>query len=234
LKYTHVFDLFEKILSIALSAAAALAAAYLLISVNIFVGLGTAAAAYFGGRFLFTKILRPISTCLYLFIYCGTIVSFADAAKLSFLLDGTMEGEWWTLREIRNIPFWQRKELLYQFAQSKGAAQFSRKEKQHTRQNNYQNNYHQNTTTQQETKPAAPQYSEQYKNACSLFELKLSFSENELKESYHKLIKQYHPDLYASAAPEIKHLVEVKSRELIEGYNYLIEYNKREAELSCK
>jgi hypothetical protein len=197
------------------------------------VGLGTAAAAFFGGRFLFTKILRPISTWLYLFIYCGTIVSFRNAAKLSFLLDGSMGGQWWTLREIRNIPFRQRKELLYQFAETKGAARFLRKEKPQTQQtysrkSNYQNKYHQNTGTQQEVKPTTPQYTEQYIKACSLFDIKPVFTENELKESYHTIIKQYHPDLYANAAPELESLVEEKSRVIIASYNYLLEYKQME------
>jgi hypothetical protein len=158
-------------------------------------------------------------------------VSYTDAAKISFLLDGSMGGQWWTLLEIRNIPFRQRKELLYQFAESKGSFRFPRKEKPKTqqtnsKQNNYKNNYHQNTGTQQETKPTAPQFPEQYIKACSLFELKPSFTESELKESYHYMIKQYHPDLYVSAAPDVKRLVEDKSREIISAYNYLLEYRQ--------
>jgi hypothetical protein len=120
---------------------------------------------------------------------------------------------------------------LYQFAESKGAARFLRKEKPqpqqtYTQQNNYQNNYHQNSRTQQEAQPVMPQYAEQYKNACSLFAVTFTFTDGELKESYHKMIKQYHPDLYAAAAPDIKRLVADKSREIIAAYNYLLEYRQ--------
>jgi DnaJ-domain-containing protein 1 len=120
---------------------------------------------------------------------------------------------------------------LYQFAESKGARQFVRKKKTETNQtyaqkDNQQNTTNQNTTTRQETKPTTPQYTEQYVKACSLFELKPTFSESELKTSYHKMMKQYHPDLYATAAPEIKDFVEEKSRELIASYNYLLELGK--------
>jgi hypothetical protein len=220
LKYTHVFDMVEKILCFALAVAVALGVGYLLIPVHLLVGLGAAAAAYFGGRILFTKLLKPVSTFLYLFFYCGTIISYTDAAKVSFLLDGSLGGQWWTLLEIRNIPFKQRREILYQFAESKGAPRFERKKKTETNQTNTTN---QNTTTQQEAKPTTPQYTEQYVKACSLFDLKPTFSESELKTSYHKMMKQYHPDLYATAAPEIKDFVEGKSRELIASYNYLLE-----------
>jgi hypothetical protein len=227
LKYTHVFDMFEKLLCFALPLAAVGVSLYFIISISIPIALGLAAGVWVAGRLFLPKLLRPISTWLYLFCYCGTIVSYTDAAKLSFLIDGSMGGQWWTLLEIRNIPFRQRKELLYQFAESKGAARFSRKEKPQTQQTySQENKYHQNTKTQQEAKPTVQQYTEQYKNACSLFDIKPAFAENELKESYHNMIKQYHPDLYASAAPEIRHLVEEKSREVIASYTYLLEYRQ--------
>jgi hypothetical protein len=231
LKYAHVFDLFEKLLCLTLPWAAVGVSLYFITSISVPISLGVAAGLWVAGRLFLPKLLRPISTWLYLFIYCGTIVSYMDAAKMSFLLDGSMSGQWWTLSEIRNIPFRQRKELLYQFAESKGAARFSRKEKPQTQQaytqkNKYKNSYHQNTQTQQDAKPIAPQYTEQYIKACSLFDIKPAFTENELKESYHNMIKQYHPDLYANAAPEIKRLVEDKSREIISAYNYLLEYRQ--------
>jgi hypothetical protein len=48
----------------------------------------------------------------------------------------------------------------------------------------------------------------------------------QVKDSYHNMIKQYHPDLYATAAPDIKRLVEDKSRGIIASYNYLLEYRQ--------
>ena len=50
-------------------------------------------------------------------------------------------------------------------------------------------------------------------------------SENELKESYHTLLKRYHPDNFASF-PETRKMAELKTKEIIRNYKKLLEVLK--------
>lgn len=50
-------------------------------------------------------------------------------------------------------------------------------------------------------------------------------SEDALKESYHTLLKRYHPDNFASF-PETRKMAELKTKEIIRNYKKLLEVLK--------
>lgn len=50
-------------------------------------------------------------------------------------------------------------------------------------------------------------------------------SEDALKESYHTLLKKYHPDNFASF-PETRKMAELKTKEIIRNYKKLLEVLK--------
>jgi hypothetical protein len=204
IKYTHIFDMFEKIVCLLISLSMAIAIGYFTIvssNIDLWVSLVISAITCVGGRFLLIKLLRPVSTICYLFCFCGIFVSYSDARKLSFLIDGSMNGQWYTLKEAKNIPFRQRKELLYQLAESLSSVKFDRdKISNNSGQSKTQEHkQNQNKSVQIDNYP----YPEEYIRACKLLELHYTFTDAELKSKYHELMKQYHPDLYSNSASEM-------------------------------
>ena len=79
--------------------------------------------------------------------------------------------------------------------------------------NEYNGQYNQNTAY------TADVY---FKKAISIFGLSLNFTEEELKESYKRIMKTYHPDKYQNEKPEIKKLVEEKAKEANDLKEYLL------------
>jgi hypothetical protein len=45
-----------------------------------------------------------------------TAITFEEARRLSFLFDGCLNGKWYPLTEVRNLPAEQRKQYLFDFA----------------------------------------------------------------------------------------------------------------------
>ena len=60
-----------------------------------------------------------------------------------------------------------------------------------------------------------------YFDALTTLNLKENFTEEELKRSYRKLMKQYHPDLFDSASVEEQKIAEGKAKEINEAYDIL-------------
>jgi hypothetical protein len=65
---------------------------------------------------------------------------------------------------------------------------------------------------------------EYFKKAISIFGLNMNYNEYELKNSYKEIMKKYHPDKYVNEKPEIRKLVEEKTKEANEMYEYLLKW----------
>lgn len=63
---------------------------------------------------------------------------------------------------------------------------------------------------------------QKYIHLYKVFNLNYGCSKDELKESYRKLLKKYHPDNFAGF-PETQKIAERKTQELISAFNKLLE-----------
>jgi len=83
-------------------------------------GLVIFVGSWFGILYLLEKTLLPdwLPTYLYIRRKLHTEVSPSDAKKLSFLFDGSLDGKWYPLHEIRELRPESRREALFQFAKN--------------------------------------------------------------------------------------------------------------------
>lgn len=66
---------------------------------------------------------------------------------------------------------------------------------------------------------------QKYIHLYKVFNLSPECTSEELKTSYHDLLKKYHPDNY-SGFPETQKMAENKTREIIKAYNQLLEFTR--------
>lgn len=69
-----------------------------------------------GAVYLISKYLAWIPTFLYIRLTLATNVSPKEAEKLSFLFDGSLNGGWHPLLNIKELKPESRKEALFQVA----------------------------------------------------------------------------------------------------------------------
>lgn len=74
-------------------------------------------ATFFGSVVLLEKCFSWLPTFIYIRLTLQTKVSSADAKKLSFLFDGSLDGKWYPSLDIRELSSKSRREALFQFAQ---------------------------------------------------------------------------------------------------------------------
>lgn len=54
-----------------------------------------------------------------------------------------------------------------------------------------------------------------------LFGLTAGWTEKDLTSAYHRLAKDYHPDIHANLPPEFRELAHRKMSEIIEAYEFM-------------
>lgn len=59
------------------------------------------------------------------------------------------------------------------------------------------------------------------KSAHSILGISLGASSDEVRRAYQSLVRQYHPDLTAKLAPELRELAEARTKEITNAYNQL-------------
>lgn len=73
------------------------------------------------------------------------------------------------------------------------------------------------------------QYSQQSSNslihdACSILNVNINDDFDIIKKAYRNLVKQNHPDIFATMSNEVQEIAEAKFRVINEAYNYIKEY----------
>jgi hypothetical protein len=117
LKFTHIFNAIQYILTYLLSLGLAILGAILVYDVSVLLAIIIFIIIVLGFALFSSKILDPLATQLYLKVSCETDVSFDEAKIISYLFDGSMSnGKWYPLEELRNLPLERRKAALFEFS----------------------------------------------------------------------------------------------------------------------
>lgn len=235
IRYTHTFNFFHQILvgwGILLVGGVALAAAAIsvvepvwnLIAKGMPNGLRTtiewiACIGIFIGCWFLLYIaivspLAPLPTWLYLRVCLFVPATWQDAKDTGFLFEGSVDGKWYPLTALRKVPRQFRRELLHEFADQIlfGASgnPIPRRERQ------------QPPPQRNDAPQAAPKINSRLAQAQNVLGLKVGASEEDIKRAYRQLMKKYHPDVYASSQPELKHFAHEKAKQLNAAYELLL------------
>lgn len=152
----------------------------------------------------------------------GVSVDKNEAAKLSFLFDGSLGGQWFPLNGMKSIEEPYRKEALFRFANhiagsygwndpfpeyadKPGSASTSQNQ---SGENPFSSVPDRNKDARLEALRVVGVFNE-------------SASWDEIKQSYRRKIMQYHPDRYAKDEPEVLKYAEEMTKKINKAYEFL-------------
>ncbi|GHV79881.1 hypothetical protein AGMMS49944_16720 [Spirochaetia bacterium] len=221
IRCTHKFDYYQQIAQRIGSIICGLIASAMVFLINhtSIISIVICIAAFFPGKKLsytgLGKLLTPLSTKLYLFFVCKTKVSYREARLVSFMFDGSLNGNWHPFDNLGVIPKEARKQFLFDFADKTYWNPGRTGSTKHTASKNADN------TSQERTTVHEPLRSDKYYQSCRVMELQEGFTRDELKAKYKELMKKYHPDLFATGDAGVRHYAEEKAREINAAFEYL-------------
>lgn len=170
--------------------------------IGVILGIAAFLAAMGGSVVLLMKtVLRPeLPTYLYVRLSLFTPISWQEAGAVSFLFEGDVTGRWYPLRELRRVPREFRHVVLMEFAEQRrwGGFRFRRQ-------------------TQPPPRVEDPRIARRQK-AYETLGVPHTASAEEIKATYRRLMKKYHPDVYAHSQPELKNFAEEKAKALNAAY----------------
>ena len=189
--------------------------------------------AVFGGCvFLLAKTILPpyLPTYCYVNYSLGIKINPVEAAKLSFLFDGDLNGIWYPLRSLKKIDKEFRREALFSIANEIATKhgrwipfpQTTQNERVRDKGNRERprDDYASSTSQAQNEKndPTTAQYL-----SVLGFE-KYPATHEVLRTAYLIRLKEFHPDKFATERPEIVKLMEEKTKQLNLAYEYLSQH----------
>lgn len=126
LRYTHIYELLYRIGKIIISFMS-VASIFGLFGITVFTKSGGVSSlaiyAMFGGcaigvSYLIDMVIGWLPTFLYIRYTLSTKISPSEAGSLSFLFNGSLNGKWYPLLNIKGLKPEARKEALFQFAKT--------------------------------------------------------------------------------------------------------------------
>jgi len=179
---------------------------------------------YFWSIILINKTIWPfwLPTFLYVRMTLRTSITGAEAAKLSYLFDGTLGGQWYPFRAIKKIETGYRKEALFRFAnkiaddnnwvhpfdmpEDRAREEFQRQRTEDGRQKS--------------TRTSASEPEVEYSlNILGLYAVPSNF--DVIKQAYRRKIREFHPDKFVDEKPDVLKYVEETAKRINAAYAYL-------------
>lgn len=183
---------------------------------------------YVGSIILINKTIWPfwLPTFLYVRTTLKTPITGAEAAKLSYLFDGSLSGQWYPLNAIKKIEAEYRKEALFRFA-NKVADDYrwvhpfempedrAREELQRQRAANAGQNQQQRQAPQS-GQPPEVEYS---LKILGLEAVPSNF--DVIKQAYRRKIREFHPDKFVDEKPDVLRYAEETAKRINTAYAHL-------------
>ncbi|MCX7178657.1 MAG: J domain-containing protein [Proteobacteria bacterium] len=188
--------------------------------------LAYAIGGYIGAIALVNRTVLPywLPTYLHVRFSLFTMVTPAEAERLSFLFDGSLWGRWYPCGAFRKIDKEFRREALFRFANKIADENGLRRpfvmpEDRFAETGRRQT--HGASTSQQASaaQSAADARVEECLNMLGLSEMPSTFAA--IKTAYRCKIGVFHPDKYAGEKPEMLQYAEEMSKKLNVAYAYL-------------
>lgn len=157
-----------------------------------------------------------------------TKISPSEAARLTFLFDGSIGGIWYPLGALRKIDPVFRREALFRFANKIAAehgwhSPFAMPEDSLNRKRQ-QSTDHENSSGQSTEGTRNHQTSHDQQTTVCLQILGLRDAPktfDEVKVAYRRKIREFHPDKFSGERPEVLQYAEETSKRLNIAYAYL-------------
>jgi hypothetical protein len=167
---------------------------YTVVGVTVFVGM------LVGCFILMLKLLPPwLPTLQYVRHHLQTPISMADARVLHFLFSGALNGRWYPMTGLLSVPREQRRRLLFEFAAAVTHGQ-------------------QEADSSAQAQRSHVGGTDDYVACCSLLGVAPTATYADIHRAYRARMKQYHPDMFARAAPDVRRLAEERAKLLNEAY----------------
>lgn len=157
--------------------------------------------------------LCPLPTWLYLRIVVRVPATWCDAEDTAFLFDGGTDGKWYPLTALRKVPRQYRREVLHEFADRVRSRTYGipRPRPEH---------YVPPRGAGGRSIPRAEEV--RVLQARHVLGIRNGASEQETKDAYRRLMKKYHPDMYAGAQQGLERFATEKAKQLNEAYRLLM------------
>lgn len=205
--------------------------------IMVLIGIVFFFAFFFGCMFVLAKTILPpyLSSYCYVNFSLRTKINGEESDKVGFLFNGYLNGMWYPLRSLRKLNPEFRREALFAIANDIAAKHglyppFPPKPKQGERSKHQQ--------YRQEEKAGAgasegsrAQFAPQTVEYLAILGFEnMPVNQELLRSAYLLRLKEFHPDKFGTERPEIRRIMEEKTKQINLAYEYLSQQLKNGAD----